>query len=813
MLKNYIKIALRNLLRHKLYTTINVLGLSLGIASALILYVYIKNELSYDNYHSKADRIYRITGKYLIEGEEEARRFSGTSYLAAPTLLAEYPEVENVVRVFQGTDKKPITYKDKKVFINDILYVDSTYFSIFDQQFIKGNPKTALKNPNSIVLTRTAAEKIFGSVEEAYNKTLLMFDYQNNKVTGIIEDLPENSHFRYSALVSMTTIYNEATKDENRNLDNWLNFNYPTYVLLKKGTDVKIFEKHLNEMGKNYIQPRAKSVGFEVKGKLFAQALKDIHLSKVDYLDDIAERSKIEYVYIFSAIALFLLLIASINYMNLATARSANRAKEVGIRKVVGSYKVQLMSQFLVESVILVGISLVMGLFLLEVLMPIFNQVVDKKLGVQYFQDPIVWLIIVSILFGVGLFSGIYPAFFLSSFNPIMVLKGRFLHSPRNAALRKILVVFQFSISIVMIICTWIVYQQLNYVSNKNLGFDKEHVLMIRNFNDEIYEKVEVIKRALEQNPNISAVATSNFRLASSEAQNTEGLHAEKENGELVEGLYNMLNIDYDYLEMIGVTLIQGRNFSKEFPSDTSKAIIVNEAYVKQLGLRNPIGKKIVYGMATDSTEEQNAKIVGVVKNFHTGSLHNAIRPCIFTLTRKGGTFYIKMTGKNIPETLEFIQKTWLKFDTKYPYEAFFLDQNFAKTYRADQQRGQIFLAFSGLTILIACLGLLGLASFMVEQKTKEIGIRKVLGASVPNILFLISRDFIILIVIANVIAAPFAYYFMSGWLESFAYRIHMNPIAFIIAGVIALFIALVTISFQALRATSVNPVEVLKDE
>jgi len=812
MLKNYIKIALRNLLRHRLYTLINVLGLSIGIAAALILYVYIKNELSYDSHHSKADRIFRVTSHILIEGQEEELKMTSSSFLLAPKLLKDYPEVENAVRVYQGSNKKPITYKDKKLFINDILYVDSTYFGVFDHQFIKGNPKIALKNPNSIVLTKTAAIKIFGSVKNAYNKTLLMFDDQNNKVTGIIEDLPENSHFRFSALVSMHTIYTGNPENDGHSFE-WLSLNFPTYVLLKKGTNLQAFEKHLNDIMNNEMMEEAKGFGFRGTGKMFAQPLQEIHLSKIDYSDEIAETSKIEYVYIFTAIALFIVVIASINYMNLATARSANRAKEVGIRKVVGSYKIQLITQFLVESVILVGISLLIGLVLLEAFLPIFNQIIDKNLYADYLGDPIIWIMILSILVGVGFLSGIYPAFFLSSFNPIIVLKGKLLHNPRTAILRKSLVVFQFSISIVMIICTWIVYQQLSYVNNKNLGYDKVQVLMIRNFNDDVYEKLDVIQKELEQNPNIIETSSASFQLATEIGNNNNGMQVEKGNGELAKGVFLSHAIDYDYLDMMKVPVLQGRNFSKKSPSDTSKAVLVNEAFVKQVGLEKPLGKKIIYDFEPDKPNDGKAKIVGVVKDYHSGSLHNLIQPTVFFLTQKGGNLYVKLSGKNLEETLEFVQKTWEKFDKKYPYEASFIEQNFIQQYRADQQRGQIFLAFSGLTIFIACLGLLGLASFMVEQKTKEIGIRKVLGASIQNIIFLVSKDFIILILIANIIAAPFAYYFMNAWLESFAYRIGINPAAFIIAGFIALIIALITISYQALRATSVNPVEVLKDE
>ena len=806
MLKNYFKIALRNLWRHKVYTFINLVGLSIGIASSILLYLYLQDELSFDTHHSKADRIYRMTTYFDLEGQNQEIRLSRASGMLALKLKKDFPEVQQTVNLFQGSGKKPITYKDKKMFANDMYYADSTYFELFDHQFIKGNPKTALKEPNSIVLTRTLAKKIFGSVDNAYGKTLLLFDYQNNKVTAIIEDVPQNSHIRFPALVSMHTLKEDSNK-------NWINIKYATYALLKEETDVANFRDKLQEIADKDIQEVIQSFGFKGECKLNAQALTDIHFYSEEFEDDYANTSSIDYIYVFIAIAIFILVIASINYMNLATARSTNRAKEVGIRKVVGSYRIQLILQFLIESILLTSISFVLALLWVETFLPFFETITLKELSVPYFTSPVIWFIFIGMILLVGFLSGSYPAFFLSSFKPVVVLKGKFIRNPQTALLRKILVVFQFSISIVMIIGTWIVYQQLNFVQEKDLGFDKEHVLMIETFNQDIFHKMSIIGNEMEKNPNILATSGAFFEPGDNDG-NDNAMRIEMENGELTEVVVSNIAVTYDYLDFLKIDLKEGRFFSKNTPSDTLKSVIVNEAFVKKIGLKNPLNKRVVYDFEEDGTIAGEAKIIGVVNDFHLASLHNAIRPTvIFTSGEKAGTLYIRMTGQNISETMTYIQKIWEKFDTKYPFEAQFIEDNFMENYIADQNRGQVFLAFSGLTILIACLGLFGLSSFMIEQKTKEIGIRKVLGASIQNILLLVSKDFIRIVLIANLIAIPFAYWVMSDWLTNFAYNVGISPLIFVFAGSLVLLVALMTVSIHAIKATTINPIEILKDE
>ena len=808
MLKNYFKIALRNLWRNKIYTFINLMGLSIGIASSILLYLYLQDELSFDTHHSKADRLYRMTTYLKIENSNEEFHVPVASNLLADRLKQDFPEVEKTAKIFRGSGKKPITYKDKKLFAYNMYYADSTYFELFDHQFIKGNPSTALKNPNSIVLTETLAKKIFGSVENAYEKTLLLFDYQNNKVTAIIEDVPQNSHLRFPALVSMHTLEEDSSKSWVSNID------YPTYVLLKEGTDIENFQKKLQFVADTEVKEAIEAFGFQGKAKTTPQLLTDIHLNSQEFEDDYANTSSIDYIYIFIAIAIFILVIASINYMNLATARSTNRAKEVGIRKVVGSYRMQLIFQFLVESILLTSISFVLALLWVETFLPFFESIVQKQLSVPYFTSPIIWLVFIGMILLVGFLSGSYPAFFLSSFKPVIVLKGKFIRNPQTALLRKVLVVFQFSISIVMIIGTWIVYQQLNYIQEKDLGLDKEHVLMIETFNDELFQKMQIIGAEMEKNPNIKGTAGAFFEPGDNDDGRNNGMKIELDNGEYADFISNFIAADYDYLDLMKIRLIEGRFFSRDTPSDTVKSLIVNQTFVKQFGLKNPIGKNIIYNFDEDGTVAGEGKIIGVVADFHIASLHNAIRPTVIgTSGENASTLYIKITGKNIPETMAYIQKVWEKFDKKYPFEAQFIEDNFMENYVADQKRGQIFLAFSGLTILIACLGLFGLSSFMIEQKTKEIGIRKVLGASIQSILLLVSKDFIRIVLVANLIAIPFAYWIMSDWLTNFAYHVGLSPFVFIFAGLLVLLVALITVSTHALKATTINPIAILKDE
>lgn len=813
MLKNYIKISLRNLSRHKIYTIINIAGLSIGMACALLLYLYIRDELSFDKYHEKADRIYRVSTFFGLDGQRP-RYFSTSSEKLGPVLLRDYPEVDNMVRLFRGTAKKPLTYQDKKLYANSIHYADSTYFQVFSHKLIKGNPKTALVKPNSIVLNKTLAKKLFGRAGNAIGKVIKLFDYQNNIVTGVMEDLPGNSHLKFPALVSYSTIYDP------KNTHGWGSANFYTYILLKPNTDIDLFQKKIQKVFDQYMatgfKPFNATAGFRV------DPLTGIHLSTFPYEADNTIKGNKAYLLILGAIAVFILVIASINYMNLATARSTSRAKEVGIRKVVGSYRSQLIAQFLIESILLAFISLLLSISLAELSLPYFNQMADKNLTIHYFGSSSVIGSLVFIMILVGLFSGSYPAFFLSSFHPVRVLKGKYVSNRNATFLRKGLVIFQFSISIMMIIGTWIVYNQLQFIRNTDLGFTKDQVVVLRTFPDTTNIKRDLhIKEDLLQHPGIKNVAfTSN--VPGRENNNSNAYPIEQANGQMKITIINSIMVDYAYLNMMGLKLKQGRYFSPQFKTDTSKAVVVNEMMVKKLGWKKALGKKLYLRNDSLGKVEKGyeAKVIGVIKDFHTTSLHKPIEPLLLKLMPpkkqgKLGQILIRINKKNTQKTLKYIKKIWYKHDKKYAYQSYFLSQNFNAQYKADERQGEIFMAFSGLTIFIACLGLLGLASFTAEQRVKEIGVRKVLGASIPGILRLMSFDFLRLVLWASLFGSIAGAFMMHQWLQNFAYHlpIYTHWFVFILSALLALGIALLTVSVQVLKVSQVNPVEVLKDE
>ncbi|WP_299457290.1 ABC transporter permease [uncultured Microscilla sp.] len=814
MLKNYLKISLRNLSRHKIYTFINIAGLSIGMACALLLYLYINDELSFDRYHEKADRIYRVSTWFKLEGKPP-QYFASSSERLAPVLPKEFPnEVAQSVRLFRGTEKKPIRYKDKKLYLNGIHYADSNYFKVFSHKLIKGDPNKVLTQPNSIVLTKTVAKQFFGRAGNAIGKVIKVFDNQSNKVTGVMEDLPKNSHLRFPALVSYATIYDP------KDVNGWGSANYYTYVLLKPKAKIESFRKNVQTVFTKYMVGDFKH--FKVTAGFRVDPLVDIHLSEFAYEDDETIKGNKAYLYILAAVAIFMLLIAAINYMNLATARSAGRAKEVGIRKVVGSYRSQLILQFLLESVLLTLISLVISITLVELSLPYFNYVSGKQLVVEY-SDPSVFGLLTLIMLLVGLISGSYPAFFLSSFHPVRVLKGKYVSSRNAAFLRRGLVIFQFSISITMIIGTWIVYNQLQFIRNKDLGFNKERVVVIRTFGDTTnLQRNDLIRKDLLKHQGVKEVAFTSNVPGQDGGSGTDAFPVENAQGKIQITLAHILMVGYDYLDMMGIEMKKGRFYSRTTVTDTSKALVVNEAFVKKMGWKKALGKKVY--LRTDSlgklVKGYDAKVVGVVKNFHLTSLHKKIQPLALRLIsprKQGhmGYLLVRLKPGGVGKTLDFIKKTWNKYEKKYAYESYFLDKKFNKQYQADEVRGQIFMAFSGITIFIACLGLLGLASFTAEQRVKEIGIRKVLGASIPSILRLMSFDFLRLVVWASLFGGIFGAWMMHGWLQNFAYHlpIYKHWFVFIFSALLALLIALLTVSVQVFKVSQVNPIEVLKDE
>ena len=804
MLKNYLTIAMRNLLRHKGYSTINILGLAIGMACCVIIILYIQDELSYDRYHTKKDRIYRLAES--MEAPGRLLEAAVTPAPWAPALVRDYPEIEHAVRLKPPGSRWLIRYEDKRFYEKGFFFADSTVFDVFTLPLVKGNPATALTVPNTLVFSESMVKKYFGD-EDPIGKMITGDSVYKFTITGIMQDLPKNSHFHFDFLASYATLAADSLYGEPSTFQNGgFNHGFYTYLQLKEGYPPGELEKKFPDFLEKYLGEQLKSYG--VKARPYLQPVTDIHLHS-NLEAELEANSDIRYVYIFSLLASFILLIACINFMNLATARSAHRAQEVGMRKVLGAYRTQLMGQFVGESLLLALIALAVAIGLVHLLLPQFNDLAGKQLEMNYLSS---WLApaLLGIALLVGILAGGYPAFFLSSFRPVAVLHGALKADATRATMRKILVVFQFTISIIMIIGTGVVFTQLNYMQNSKLGFDKEHVIVSRLPDQEAIQGFESYKESVLQYPEITGVSNSTSvpgEIASISLITPEGVPGDQS------PTYVMVSGDYEFLDVMGIEVAQGRNFSREFATD-STACLINEAAVRSLGWDDPVGKQFTFPGAPPDFPP--LRVIGVMKDFHMRSLHQKIEPMMLTFNRFGGGPFmeIKIQGKNISRALEILQEQWHKVYPAHPtMEYSFLDDDFAKKYAAEQRLGVVFVAVSTLSIFIACLGLFGLASFMAEQRTKEIGVRKVLGASVSHIVVLLSKDFTRLVVIAFVIGAPVVYYFMNLWLQEFPYRVEMNPWTFVFAGIAALVIAWLTVGYQALKAAMTNPADALQYE
>ena len=810
MFTNYIKVALRNLWKNKTFSFINIFGLAIGLCCFLLIALYVLDELSFDRYNDKADRIYRINSDIRFGGAD--LHMPVTSDMMGAVLKKDYPQVEDYTRIYNSNGNKLV--KNGNEFINEInvAHVDSTFFRVFTIPAIAGDTKTALNDPNTVVITESTARKYFGTTD-AVGKTIETNDNNKTiyKVTAVVKDVPKNAHFQFDFFFSM--------KNVDYQWGQFLSHNFHTYLLLRKGTDYKAFEKNFKQYIDKYVMPQAKqymSIGsmdeFEKAGNKLEYSL--IPLTKIHlYSDRVFEFSSsgnIQYVYIFSAGALFILLIACINFMNLTTARSTNRAKEVGIRKVLGTERKNLISQFLTESTLMVLLSLAIAIGATYFVLPLFNDVAGKSMYVGSLFSPIILPLLIALPLIVGLLAGSYPAFFLSGFQPIEVLKGKINLGSKSGGLRSLLVIIQFTTSIVLIIGTIIVYRQLHYIQTKNLGFNKDQVLII-NDSYALKNNIDAFKNEVLQMPGVISGTLSSFLPVTSSSRNDNSFSKEAtmdaKNG------FDMQNwtIDYDYLNTMGIELARGRNFSKDYGTDTS-AVIINETTAGILGYNDPIGKEI-YASFGGPGSLTKYTIIGVVKNFNFESLHKSVGPLAFFLGKSTGLASFKVKAANVPDLTKRIESKWKEMAQGMPFSYRFLDDSFNEMYQDEQRVGKIALTFSILAILIACLGLFGLATYIAEQRTKEIGIRKVLGASVGGIVQLLSKDFIKLILIAFVIAAPLAWYFMNKWLQDFAFRTNINWWIFLLAGCIAIIIALSTISFQAIRAAIANPVKNLRTE
>ncbi len=807
MLQSYVKIAWRNLVRNRAFSAINIVGLALGLATCLLIMLFVLDELSYDRYNDKANRMVRVVFHAVMNGGE----INEASVMppVAQTLKADYPEVEEATRI-RTVGSPGITVGDKSFRDDQLAYVDSNFLQVFTLPLIQGDAKTALIQPNTAVITQEMARKYFGN-DNPLGKFVTIKSWNALfKVTGVMNKIPVNSHFHFDMLMSMAGVPDAKSPS-------WMTSSFYTYLVLTKGYNPKQLEVKLPQMVSKYMGPEIqKAFGmnmtqFRQKGNdlgFLLQPLTDIHLHS-NLTGEIAANGDVQYVYIFGAIALFMLLIACINFMNLSTAGASKRAKEVGIRKVMGSVRQSLANQFLIESLLLTMIALVLALGIVYLALPFFNELAGKTLTLNLGES--VWLLPSLVLLGVlvSVLAGSYPAFFLSSFKPIAVLKGtKFTGDRKSIGLRSGLVVVQFSISIILMIGTTVVYRQLSYIQNKKLGYSKEQVLVLPD-TWQLAGKEEVFRNQIMQDPRVVRVSMSGYLPAGPSYNNNYMMYPESNPTQFVKGL--RYDVDYEYIPTLGMQMAAGRNFAKEYGTDSS-GVILNETAVRTLGWHgNAIGKTI--GHSENDGLKKTYRVIGVVKDFHFRSLHESISPLVMILGRNNGTMIVKAKTKDVSGLLASLENQWKRLATDAPFTYSFLDKRFNDTYLAEQKTGRILGLFAGLTIFVACLGLFGLATFTAEQRTKEIGVRKVLGASVASIVGLLSKDFLKLVLIAILLAVPVAWYVMDKWLQSFAYKIDMAWWVFALAGVLAVGIALVTVSFQSVKAALMNPVKSLKTE
>lgn len=791
MLKNLFKTALRNITKDFGYSSLNIIGLTIGIASALFLIIYVADEVSYDRYHEKADRIYRVSS-HIRETDDEFT-WIVAQIPFGPQVVLDYPEIQASVR-FINFVRAPFKYNDKEFYEENFFYADTAVFEVFTYTFLKGDPKTALMEPNTMVLTETVANKYFGD-EDPIGKTLVSGE-ESYRITAVIEDVPMNSHFRFGALSSRKTLPSDF-------VGSWGNFGVFTYLLFPEGFDVSGFQVKMQEMYGKYMAEIFERRGISIEYVL--EPITKIHLTSTNPGEP-EPTGSMTYVYIFSIVAFFLILIAAMNYMNLATARSARRAREVGLRKVVGSNRLSLVLQFLSESTTLTVISLILSIVLVALLLPQFNLLAGKNFDLSVIQSPVVILSAISVIVIVGIIGGTYPAFYLSRFQPTTVLKGEVTKGSSGNLFRKVLVIFQFLISVSMIICTLIVYKQLNFLKTKDLGYDQTNILSIGLTNRNMVRSYPVFKQKLLDNTLIKSVASTNTPMGVGSGKNL--LSVESEEGMVERGI-NLAVVDHDFIETLGIKMVKGRDFQSDIPGDTLNGVIVNETFVKRMNWTEPLGKRV----ETLNNAFLRAKVVGVMQDYHQTGMYNEIETLMLLYRPFNRIVYIKLADNNRQESIRFIEQTWKELYSEQPFEYQFLSDTFKNQFEADEKRGFIFTLFTILAIIIACLGLFGLASYTVERRTKEIGIRKVVGANEGSIVGLISKEFILLVGISIVIAIPVSYYFMNGWLSNYVYRTNLSVFIFILAATISIVVTFVTISIKAYRAATMNPTESLRTE
>jgi len=806
MFKNYFKVAMRNLWKNKGYSAINILGLAIGLATCLLILIFVIDELSYDKFNKKADRIYRVDGDINFGGTHWV--LAVAPYALGATLKKDLPQVEQYVR-FRDYGGLSVKKDNEYVSESKVIYVDSTLFDVFSLPLVAGDARTALVDPSSVVITEKIAKKYFDT-KDAVGKTLIVNDTTSYKVSAVIKNIPAQSHFDFDFFLPLHS-------PESRE-GNWLSNNFNTYIVLKHGADPKKLESQFGQVINKYLAPQAQQV-FHATMEEFKKSgghvyysltpLTQIHLHS-SKTAELGPNGSIQYVYIFSAIAAFILLIACVNFMNLATARSSNRAKEVGVRKVLGSGRGNLIRQFLIESLLISFISMLLAIGIAELLLPFFNHVSGKNIEIGLFSQS--WLLpaLILLMLFVGLLAGSYPAFYLSAFQPIAVLKGKLAAGFRGSWLRNSLVVFQFAISIFLIVGTVVIYSQLMFIRNRKLGFDREHVLVVRNG----YALGTQAKTFRNEVLNIRGIesATMTGFLPTADYRNDSPLFPDAGLDQKTAVAMQNWYVDENYIPTLKMQMVKGRNFSSQMKTDSS-AIIINEAAAKLLPFDDPVNKTLYYLTSIQSRETKSYHVIGVVKNFNFNSLREQVSPMALFYSEERGKIAIRFKSADLASLISSVENKWKSIAPNQPFSYSFMDDDFKNIYKSEQRVGTIAISFSVLAILIACLGLFGLVTYAAEQRTKEIGIRKVLGASVGNIINMLSKDFMKLVLVAMLIAFPVGWYFMNKWLRDFAYRINIDWKIFLTAGLVAILIAILTVSAQALRAAVANPVDNLRTE
>ena len=799
MIKSYLKVAFRNLLKRKGYAFINILGLAVGISASVLIFLYVRSELSYDRFHENADRTYRLVSDWSNKGDSRVHQL-GTPYILAQTIREKYPQVEHITQLSGPLGDVIVRYKEQAIKESDVFCAEPTFFDVFSFPLIKGDPETSLRDPDTIVLSQTLAAKFFGD-ESPLEKTIEMQAFGEKeffKVTGVMKDVPQNSHFRFEMLISMKTIFPEPSMEWDWN-------NYITYVTLQEGATQSLMEEKLVEIDRVYFEG-----GREHMPWIWTlEPITKIHLH-ADLTTGNQPNGSMAYVKLFTVVAILILLIAGINFVNLATARSARRAKEVGLRKVVGSMRKQIILQFLGESVLMSLIALTLAVLLIQAVLPLYRNLTGRTLGLSYFGDPFVIPGLLGLALVVGLLAGLYPALFLSSFKLTDVLKGSPLAGRGKGTLflRNGLVVFQFAMSILLIIGALVIFRQLDYIKNQRLGFDKEHVVVIHNA-DTLGGQLDTFIDRLKRQSNVLGVTAS--RSVPGQGTPNWGIGVEGVPRERPLNM-NFMACDQDFAEVLNIQMNKGRFMSKEFPSDKD-AVVINKKAAEYFAIPDPIGKKLRIWWT-----EKDLTIIGVIDNFHFESLHKNVRPMGYILpevtdSTSGPFLLVKISSSVTTGLLAQLQKTWESMSGGLPFEFTFLDEKVNSLYQNDNRAGRIVNLFSCMAIFISCLGLFGLAAFVTEQRTKEIGVRKVLGAPLPNIMWILTGQFVKWVVVANLIAWPIGYWIMNRWLQGFTFRASLSMWIFFISGLAALAIAALTVSSQVIKAALANPAESLRYE